>query len=157
MCTDVPRSERGDSLRWPNVHQDAEVTSDQAGDWNAEIDEGSQGKPLNYRLTWHLGRAELGDEDSWSVTNNLGYLVTVTNGYLTSAALQLAECDDSATERGAWLEELLHDLLGGGAAHAGSWNVNMAHLGRFGVRPPLEHVGVSNFFTGSTKIRTKAR
>lgn len=49
---------------------------------------------ITYELVWEWGDATP-TADGWQVTTDLGYTVTVTEGYLVAAATQLIECDHS--------------------------------------------------------------
>lgn len=52
---------------------------------------------VRYRLdwVWDDGRKQA-DSDAWEVTNDLGYRVRVTRGYVTSYSMELVECPKSA-------------------------------------------------------------
>ncbi|MCB9525805.1 MAG: hypothetical protein H6702_20880 [Myxococcales bacterium] len=72
---------------------------------------------LAYHADWRLEGVTAHADGAWSVTNDLGHVITVTRGYLTTYSVELAECSDldGATGQRGWLRS----LLGGGVAHAG--------------------------------------
>lgn len=47
---------------------------------------------LSYHLDWDLGDANITDE-GWQVSNNLGYQITVTEGYTVAYEAQLNACE----------------------------------------------------------------
>lgn len=59
---------------------------------------------LTYFLGWDVGTA-LPIEGGWQVTNDLGYTVAVTDGYLVTRRLELIAC-----EQEAWVPDLLSVL-----------------------------------------------
>lgn len=53
---------------------------------------------VRYILDWNLGKAVFADdESSWSAETETGYRVTLTEGSLTSATVQLVDCIESQT------------------------------------------------------------
>lgn len=56
---------------------------------------------VRYRLAWSSdGVARVADGSAWEVTNDLGYRIRVTRGWVASYSMELVECPkDSAIER----------------------------------------------------------
>jgi len=52
---------------------------------------------VRYHLQWNWGSA-VPTEEGWRVTNDLGYLVEVTEGYMVTDSVQLAPCTDEDPE-----------------------------------------------------------
>lgn len=48
---------------------------------------------LTYRLEWQSQAAQF-DVTNWSVTNDLGYIIQVTDGYLANASVELIPCSE---------------------------------------------------------------
>jgi hypothetical protein len=67
---------------------------------------------VRYHLAWAWGDAEP-TEDGWTVVNDRGYEVRVTDGYLVTYSVQLAPCTEGDLDTG------LGRLFGIGRAHAG--------------------------------------
>lgn len=61
---------------------------------------------IHYQATWAWGRAVDTPGPGWQVTNDLGYLVTVEEGYLASYSTELVECARQDTP------SLLEQILG---------------------------------------------
>ena len=66
---------------------------------------------LAYQLDWQWGQARpQANRQSWSVTNNLGYHVTVNRGYLTTHNLELIACDPTTAALPSHLVSSVLDL-----------------------------------------------
>ncbi|KAA3643031.1 MAG: hypothetical protein DWQ07_21170 [Chloroflexi bacterium] len=53
---------------------------------------------LNYVLEWDWGEATtLADNAGWQLTNDLGYIITIADGYLISYSVELIACDNDFT------------------------------------------------------------
>lgn len=51
---------------------------------------------IHYRLDWRRDRVEVaGDGQGWSVVSDLGYRITVAQGYLSSHTTELVECESA--------------------------------------------------------------
>ena len=61
---------------------------------------------ITYELDWHWGDVVLTSE-GWFVTNNLGYQIHVTRGYLVNRSLELLECTDSSENAIGLLRDVL--------------------------------------------------
>ena len=64
---------------------------------------------IQYMLTWEMGQAQFSaDGKSWSAETPLGYTVTLLDGWLTNATLQLVDCVEleSASARFPWVNAL---------------------------------------------------
>ena len=56
------------------------------------------GGTLNYVMEWNWDEATtLADNTGWQTTNDLGYTITVTEGYLISYSIELIACDNDFT------------------------------------------------------------
>ena len=67
------------------------------------------GGEINYSLTWDTAEAELTDQ-GWQFENNLGYSITLTEGYVTSYSEQLIACEHTHSFI-SWLRESFEALL----------------------------------------------
>jgi hypothetical protein len=76
--------------------------------------------PVRYELEWAWDDVKrAADESSWDITNDLGYRVHVTRGYVTSYSMELVECPkDVAPTPLARLDTLLWSIVEG-TAYAG--------------------------------------
>lgn len=68
---------------------------------------------VRYRLDWVWdGVTKISDGAAWEVTNDLGYRVRVTRGYVTSYSMELVECPkDTAATPVASLGTLLRSIV----------------------------------------------
>jgi len=54
-------------------------------------------REIVYDVGWRWGDIERSD-DSWQVVNDLGYVVTLSRGYIVSYSMELVECTDGSDE-----------------------------------------------------------
>lgn len=101
---------------------------------------------INYQMTWIWGEATA-MESGWQVENDLGYIVTVEEGYLISHTLQLLPCEDVEQENAS----ILNTVFGANTAeagHGGDENDPSAIL-----IPQVESLAVANALTfGSVTV-----
>lgn len=70
---------------------------------------------IHYQAAWTWGKAMDTPGPGWQVTNDLGYLVTVEDGYLVSYSAELVECEQDTP---SLLDQIL-GAVGPGVALAG--------------------------------------
>ena len=57
---------------------------------------------VRYRLTWERDGVRTTSDGGWEVANDLGYLVHVTRGWVTSYSMELVECPKDAADATPW-------------------------------------------------------
>ncbi len=102
---------------------------------------------INYQMTWIWGEATA-TESGWQVENDLGFIVTVEEGYLISHTLQLLPCEDVEEEENAGLLNTVFGANTVEAGHGGDENDPSAIL-----IPQVESLAVANTITfGSVTV-----
>lgn len=126
FCTPDSGSDSGGS----QDPSDAGVAGSGDFDSAAPVSPEASGAPgsLRYLLAWSWGSAVPADDGgSWRTTNDLGFEVEVTGGYLVTYSMQLVECEEADGAEGseesevesASLGGMWQALFGGGLARAG--------------------------------------
>jgi len=118
MCTDA------------DVSYEADVDTGKGLDaYEGTTPSNQSASEIRYHLAWDSGEAQLTDM-GWRVTNDRGYKIEVTEGYLVTYSVQLAPCSDSDLGEGFDLRRLFgvgHAWAGhGGPEDPSAWLTGIA-------------------------------
>ncbi len=74
---------------------------------------------MSYRLEWKQAKVERSGRTGWDVTNDLGYRVHVTRGWVVTRSMEFVPCNPLPPPALTSLRRSLHELIGVRPAFAG--------------------------------------